>query len=129
MVQPAEPIEWESWAPPLDPPTAGGLPRPIAERLAADWWATDPHYAAGLMWDWYAGTLDPEPAVSSVNTGVQTVSYDPPAPMGDFGAASRRAAWHFARSRNGAGGLVSIPLGRGEPGRDLLRDMDWWIDP
>lgn len=121
--------EWEKWAPPLDPPTAGGLDRAEAERLADLWWATDAHYAAGLMWDAYAGQLDSGPLVSSVNTGSQSVSYSPAAPLGDFGVAARRAAWHFARSHNGAGGLVSVPLGRTELARDLLPDMGWWIDP
>jgi len=96
---------WEAWAPPLDPPTAGGLPVGQAETIAAAWWADDPHLAAALMWESYAATLDPTLAVSMVNTGAQSVSYGTARPGGEYGLAVARAEWH--RSFTTA---VSVPL-------------------
>ena len=96
---------WEAWAPPLDPPTAGGLPYDEAQRIAAAWWADDPHLAAALMWESYAATLDPTLAVSMVNTGAQSVSYGTARPGGEYGLAVARAEWH--RSFTTA---VSVPL-------------------
>ena len=83
---------WESWAPPLDPPTAGGLPWAEADAIARAWWEESPHEAAARMWEAYAATLPPSPAVSQVATGSQSVTYNPPVPGGDVGAALARAA-------------------------------------
>jgi hypothetical protein len=96
---------WESWAPPLDPPATGGLQLELAGAIADAWWDVDPHLAAALMWESYAATLPPTPAVAQVTTGVQSVSYRPALPGGDYGLAIARAEWH--RSFSGA---VSVPL-------------------
>jgi hypothetical protein len=85
---------WESWAPPLAPPAASGLDRAEAEAIAATWWECEPHLAAALMWESYAATLPPGPAVASVSTGVQQVVYGQPVPSGQLGAAMARASWH-----------------------------------
>jgi hypothetical protein len=85
---------WEAWAPPLDPPTAGGLPYGQAEAIAGACWADEPHLAAELMWTSYAAQLAPEAAVASVTTGAQSVVYSGAAGGGDFGKAAARAAWH-----------------------------------
>lgn len=98
---------WESWAPPLDPPTAGGLPYAEAEAIAEAWWGTDRHLAAALMWEHYAATLAPELPVSMVTTGSQSVAYGQSIPGGEVGKAIARAAWH--RSFAAAG---SVPLVR-----------------
>ena len=98
---------WEPWAPPLDPPTAGGLPLDVAQAIADDWWAIDPHLCAALQWEAYAAMLPPTPAVASVSTGAQSVAYSPAAPTGDYGLAVSRAAWHRSFV---TGQLVSIPL-------------------
>ena len=58
------PAALASWAPPLDPPTPGGLAAADAEAIALAWWHDDPHLAAALMWEPYAATLPPAPAVS-----------------------------------------------------------------
>jgi hypothetical protein len=100
------PVEWHSWAPPIDPPTAGGLPEAEAEAIADAWWPGDPHRCAALMWESYAATLPPSAAVSSVSTGAQAVTYNPPLPGGEFGLAVGRAAWH----RSMLGSLGSAPL-------------------
>ena len=57
------------------------------------------------MWTGYAATLDPEPAVASVTTGVQSVVYSGAAGGGDFGRAVARANWH--RDQRGA---QSVPV-------------------
>jgi hypothetical protein len=93
------------WAPPLDPPTAGGLDADAAQSIANATWATDPHLCAALMWEAYAATLPPAPAMAQVSTGVQSVSYSPPVPGGDYGAAMSRAAWH----RSLMDTLVAVP--------------------
>jgi hypothetical protein len=85
---------WESWAPPLDPPVAGGLPVDEAQQLADAYWDDEPHLAAALMWESYAATLTPTPSVSSVQTGAQSVAYRPAMPGGDYGLAIARAQWH-----------------------------------
>jgi hypothetical protein len=97
---------WQSWAPPLDPPTAGGLPVDQAEQIALAWWATEPHLAAALMWEALAATLAPTPTVAQVATGSQSVSYSPPRPGGDYGLAIARAEWHRAFLST----LHSVPL-------------------
>lgn len=111
---------WELFAPPLCPPVDGGLPRCSAEAIAAEWWADDPYLCAALMWEAYAASIPPEPVVSQVSTGAQSVSYS--SPGGAFGLAMARAAWF----RSMAGTLGSVPLalapvrvtGGGEP--------TWW---
>ncbi|MBO0816653.1 MAG: hypothetical protein J2P30_16120 [Actinobacteria bacterium] len=113
----AEP--WELWAPPLDPPEAGGLPRWRAEEIAAAWWECDPHLAAALMWESYAAMQPTEPAVRSVQTGVQAVTYD--APGGKFALAMARAAWH----RSMAGNLGSVPLASTLE-RPAIDPTAWW---
>lgn len=83
-----------AWFPPgLDPSTG--------QAIAEDWWATDPHLAAALAWEAYAATLPPSPSVGQVNTGTQTVTYDPASPVGDYGAAMQRAEWHRSLAVNG----------------------------
>lgn len=127
MVQPEAP-DWEAFAPPLDPPTEGGLPRAVAERFAETWWETDPWYAVGLMWDHYAGMCeDPAGAamVSSVSTGAQTVSYRPVGPVGECARRAARASWYFARSQQGFGGLYSVALHRADQAA-LDLPFDWW---
>lgn len=100
---------WEAWAPPLAPPASGGLPVDQAQAIAEACWAEDPHLAAALMWEAYAATLPPEPVVSQVTTGVQSVSYS--SPGGLFGTAMARAAWF----RSMAGTLASVPLRLSRP--------------
>jgi hypothetical protein len=114
---------WESWAPPLDPPTTGGMPYDVAAGIAALYWPGDPHLTAALQWEYYAATLPPSPAVSQVNTGAQSVSYDPAVPVGDYGAALERARWHRSFV---ADEMVSVPLVVDTP---LRGDPSWWIDP
>jgi hypothetical protein len=97
---------WQAWAPPLAPPTAGGLPYGEAEAIAAALWADDPHETAALMWEAWAATLDPTHTVAQVSTGSQSVSYSPAMPGGQYGLAIARANWH----RTFLGGLVSVPL-------------------
>ena len=118
-------VPWQSWAPPLDPPTDGGLPEDQAQDIADAWWDESPHLAAALMWEAYAATLPPSPSVSAVSTGVQNVSYSPAVPGGALGLALSRAEWHRSFV---TGTLVSVPLqvapvlpAPGEP-------PNWW-DP
>ena len=85
---------WQLWAPPLDPPTAGGLPADTALLIAEATWDSDPHLCAALQWEAYAGMLPPAPAVATVSTGAQSVSYQPPLPGGEFGLAMARAQYH-----------------------------------
>lgn len=101
------PIPWQSWAPPLDPPTAGGLPADQAAAIADQWWDADAHMCAALQWESYAAMLPPAAAVSQVSTGAQNVSYSPAAPPGALGMAMARAAWHRSFV---TGELVSVPL-------------------
>jgi hypothetical protein len=106
------PPPWVAWAPPLDPPTSGGLPYDQAEAIADAVWAEDPHEAAALMWEAYAAMLPPAPAVASVQTGAQAVNYGSPVPGGELGLALGRAAWH----RSFVTGLaVSVPLRAAPP--------------
>ena len=88
----AEP--WTRWAPPLFPPSSEGLPAGRAQQIADALWDEDPHLCAALMWEEYAAILPPAPAVASVQTGVQSVSYGSPVPGGELGLALGRAAWH-----------------------------------
>jgi hypothetical protein len=117
---------WASWAPPLDPPTAGGLNADEAERIAAAWWADDPHRAAALMWESYAATLDPEPSVASVTTGAQSVVYSGGG-GGAFGKASARAAWHWQRCASAGSVPVALTtaLPEGPPPNWLGEADDW----
>jgi hypothetical protein len=100
------PSSWEAWAPPLSPPTTGGLDRDEAQAIADACWDDEPHLAAALMWESYAATLPPAPNVTAVSTGVQSVVYNPAMPSGPLGLALSRAAWH----RSLMGSLVSVPL-------------------
>jgi hypothetical protein len=104
-VTPSSP-SWERWAPPLDPPTAGGLPEAGAQAIADAWWDEDPHLCAALMCEAYAATLPQTPAVSMVNTGAQSVAYGAAKPGGEFGLAVARAEWH----RSLCSSLGSVPL-------------------
>jgi hypothetical protein len=118
---------WVAWAPPLDPPTAGGVPYDVAAGIAALYWPDNPHLTAALQWEYYAAMLPPTPSVSSVSTGVQSVAYSPAAPSGDYGTALSRAAWHRSFVD---GELVSVPLVvAGDIRCGPLADMSWWIDP
>lgn len=123
------PLDWTAWAPPLDPPTAGGLPADTAQNIADAYWLTDPHLAAAMMWEAYAAMLPPAPAVAQVSTGVQSVSYQPPLPGGDYGLAMGRAAWH--RSLRGSAESVALDLAPPAilsvpPG---VLPMVWWSEP
>lgn len=115
------PGSWETWAPPLSPPSAAGLDRAEAEAIAAAYWQADPHLAAALMWESYAATLPPTPQVSQVATGSQSVSYSPAMPGGEYGLAVGRAAWH----RSLASSLASVPLAVPGPGQ-LELPLEWW---
>jgi hypothetical protein len=122
-------IPWQAWAPPLDPPVDGGLPEDQAEAIADEWWDADPHLCAALQWEAYAATLPASAPVAQVSTGAQSVSYSPPVPGGDYGAAMARAAWHRSFV---IGGLVSVPLHAAEPRRFGMGAAwwNWWeVDP
>jgi hypothetical protein len=110
VTTPDRPPTWELWAPPLAPPTEGGLPYEYAAEIAEAWWEADPHLCAALQWEAYAGMLPAALAVAQVSTGAQSVSYGRATPGGDLGAAMARAAWH--RSFTGA---VSVPLETAPP--------------
>lgn len=111
---------WELWFPPLDPPVEGGLPRDVAEDLAASWWECDPHLAAALAWETYAAMSPLEPSVRSVQTGVQAVTYE--SPGGRWAMAMARAAWH----RSMAGGFGSVPLELAPVGEARELPVNWW---
>ena len=110
------------WFPPVDPPVDGGLPLDDAEAIADEWWDDDPFYAAGLAWQHYAaqlvasgggdGGVPSSGAVTSVSTGIQSVSFSDPVVMAAYGEAERKAEWFFSHSTHGSGGLVSLPLSR-----------------
>lgn|SRR5215471_783957 len=112
-------IPWQLWAPPLDPPNDDGLPEEIAQEIAYAWWDTDPWLAAAMMWEAFALMQPLTPAVASVSTGAQTVSYSQPG--GRWAWAMARADW-FRQQR---GGLASVPLEVAPPGGQLL-PLDWW---
>jgi hypothetical protein len=124
---PPAPPNWTLWAPPLDPPAAGGLPENVAQAIADATWAFDPHLCAALQWEAYAGMLPPTPAVATVSTGAQSVSYQPPLPTGDFGLAMARASYHRSLMMTGetipcevaAPALTSAP---GNPWAPLYQD-------
>ncbi len=105
------PPPWAAWAPPLDPPTPGGLAVEEAEAIAHAWWAEDPHMCACLQWTAYAATLPPSAAVSQVATGSQSVTYAPALPSGEYGLALARAEWHRSFCS-----LASVPLRAGRTG-------------
>jgi hypothetical protein len=115
-------ITWQSWAPPLDPPTTGGLPAATAQAIADATWTDDPHLCAALQWESYAAMLPPSAAVSQVATGAQSVTYSPAAPTGDYGLAVQRAAWHRSFVD---GAIVGIPMELALPplipGREMAR--------
>lgn len=109
-------LTWESWAPPLSPPTADGLPYDTASAIADQLWEASPHLCAALQWEAYAGMLPPMPSVRRVNTGAQLVDYDPPAPTGDYGLAMSRAQWHRSFL---ADTMTSLPL-------EVSTPTPWW---
>jgi hypothetical protein len=113
-------IPWQLWAPPLDPPVDGGLPVAIAQEIAGLYWASNPHLAAALMWEYFAATLDPTAAVAQVATGSQSVSYQPPRPAGPYGLAMAKAEWH----RSFLGDLATVPLT--VAGEGPTWPADWW---
>jgi hypothetical protein len=112
---------WASWAPPLDPPTPGGLPTEEAEAIAAAYWDDDPHMCAALQWESYAATLPPSAAVSQVATGSQSVTYAPALPGGEYGLAIARAAWHRSFCSFATVPLVAVP-----PDDYLDGGGGWW---
>jgi hypothetical protein len=99
------PPPWAAWAPPLDPPTPGGLAVDDAARIADAWWDADPHLCAALQWESYAATLPPAAAVSQVATGSQSVTYSPALPGGEYGLALARADRHRSFTT-----LASVPM-------------------
>lgn len=118
---------WEPWAPPLNPPHDGtggqpaGLAAATAQQIADATWETDPHLCSALQWEAYAATLPPSPAVASVSTGAQSVSYSPAAPTGEFGLAMARAEWH----RSLMGSLVTAGLTVAEPAKTSAPGNPW----
>jgi hypothetical protein len=100
-----KPPPWTAWAPPLNPPTPGGLDVDEAARIALAYWHDDPHLCAALQWESYAATLPPSAPVSQVATGSQSVTYSPAVPSGEVGLALARAAWHRSFTT-----LASVPL-------------------
>lgn len=119
-MQPFAGAGWEAWAPPLDPPTEGGLPYEQAEAIAVETgWPAEPHLTAAEQWEAYAAIAPASAPVASVNTGTQSVSYAAP-----YGAALARAEWH----RSFLGNLVSVPL-QVAPVEDEVLVDPWWIDP
>jgi len=120
---PAAPL-WELWGPPLDPPTAGGLPRDLAEQIAAEYFDCDNHLALAMLWEAYAAMLPTEPAVTAVTTGVQSVRYDSPGTA--FGQAMARAQWH----RSLAGNFSTVPLHVPRVPRRVPGWWRWWeVEP
>jgi hypothetical protein len=118
-------LDWTLWAPPLDPPVAGGLPQAAAQAVADACWQTDPHLCAALQWEAYAAMLPPTGgAVASVSTGAQSVSYSPPMPGGAAGLAMARAAWHRSLAQNAG----SVPLTQGEPALPSVPGSPWQQD-
>lgn len=111
---------WEMFAPPLDPPVDGGLPRCVALAIVDAWWDCDPYLAAALLWESYAASLPPQALVSQVSTGVQSVSYS--SPGGAFGQAMARAAWF----RSMAGTLASVPLDLAPLPGHAFDGTSWW---
>ncbi len=123
MTVPADdPQPWEAWAPPLDPPTAGGMPYALAQQIADTWWAVSPHLCAALQWEWYAATLIPTPAVSNVNTGAQSVSYSPAVASGDWGTAQARIDYH----RSFLGDSASVQLVRQDRAAQYPTSWTYW---
>jgi len=122
--QAGTPGMWQSWAPPLDPPTAGGLDATVAQAIADATWTDDPHLCAALQWESYAATLPPSPSVAQVSTGVQSVSYQPPMPGGDYGAAMARASWH----RSLMASIATVPLTQAAPAMASVAGDPWATD-
>lgn len=114
--------DWQTWAPPLNPPTAGGLDLADAERIAALYWDAEPHLCAALQWESYAATLPPGSAVSQVQTGMQSVTYSPAMPGGDYGQAISRANWH----RSFVSTLVTVPLDLAPLDLAGIEPPGWW---
>lgn len=123
MTDPAPPA-WVAWAPPLDPPTSGGLPYDQAQAIADAYWAASPHLAAALMWESYAAMLPPSPAVSAVSTGAQSVAYSPPVPAGEYGLAISRAEWHRSFITDELVSVVLVSTARDAP--PVVPWTSWW---
>jgi hypothetical protein len=113
---------WETWAPPLDPPTAGGLPYDQAQAIADACWDEQPHLCAALQWEAYAATLPPTPSVAVVTTGAQSITYGAARPGGEYGLAIARAEWH----RSFLDELVSVPLRKTPAIGGRERPFNWW---
>jgi len=126
----SECVTWQAWAPPLDPPTPGGLPADTAQCIADELAGEDPHLIAAVQWEAYAATLTPTPAVSQVATGSQSVAYSPATPTGDYGLALQRAAWHRSFV---TGTLTSVPCVKAAPPSGPALAVAWWqrnqLDP
>jgi len=116
-------ITWQTWAPPLDPPTAGGLDATTAQCIADTYWSIDAHLCAALQWEAYAATLPPTPVVAAVATGSQSVTYSPAQPGGDYGLALQRAAWHRSFV---TGQVLGIPMQLAPPPMLPARELAWW---
>jgi hypothetical protein len=114
-------LSWRLWAPPLDPPDERGLPEVYAQEVADAYWQADPWLCLALMWEAYAASLPPEPAVTSVSTGVQQVVYREGVGGGAFALAMARAQWF----RDQRGSLISLPVKVARPEGGEL-PVDWW---
>jgi len=123
VTDPSQP--WVGWAPPLTPPAQAGLPAARAQQIADAVWDDDPHLCAAIMWEEYAATLPPAPAVASVQTGVQSVSYGAPTPGGELGLALGRAAWHRSFCSVQSVPLEVAPIS----GEDVPWSRWWTVDP
>jgi hypothetical protein len=121
---------WELWGPPQDPPVPGGLPAAMVAQVAEAALAagTCDHCIAAELWEAYAGMLPVAPAVASVSTGAQSVSYGAGFGADAAGLAMARAAWHRSFC---TGELVSVPLAVPPPDGWAEEEppLEWWRDP
>jgi hypothetical protein len=115
---------WQDWAPPTDPPTAGGIPFDVAQAIADVYWSDEPHMCAALQWEYYAAMQDPSPSVVQVSTGVQSIAYSPPAPGGEYGRAIAKAQWHRSFL---SGYLETVPLISSIRSRELLPPLPEFV--
>lgn len=82
------------------PPEASWLPPGMPDVDKATYleaYPTDPHRAAAEAWESWAAQAAAAPAIQSVSTGSQSVSYA--AAVSEYEQANRRAAWHRSRAR------------------------------